>query len=294
MKVGPECPACLVGRGLLEVQKATGNRGKQLQTMLKIIKLMEEKLGENSVPAEIGTLRDRVIRFETKNLDPYRFVKAESNKLALKLLPKLRRKIRNSRDAYRRFKLACIYSTVGNKIEFDIPDYKFSLNAVGEALLETNFGIDHSKDVYMLLKKIRNVLFLTDNAGEIVFDKLLIEQLKNIGAKVTVAVKDGPVLNDATLEDVYQVRMMEIADEVLSIGSDTVGLMIKYASKKFLSRLSEAELLIAKGMGHYETLTEEGLKIPILHLLVAKCYPVARSIGVKRDEAVILLAKSMK
>ena len=294
MKVGPECPACLVGRGLLEVQKATGNRGKQLQTMLKIIKLMEKKLGEKSVPAEIGTLRDRIIRLETKNPDPYRFIKAESNKLALKLLPKLRRKIRNRRDSYRRFKIACMYSTVGNKIEFDIPDYKFSLNAVGEALLETNFGIDHSKDVYMLLRKIRNVLFLTDNAGEIVFDKLLIEQLKNIGAKVTVAVKDGPVLNDATLEDVYQVRMTEIADEVLSIGSDTVGLMIKYASKKFLSRLSEAELLVAKGMGHYETLTEEGLKIPTLHLLVAKCNPVARSIGVKKGEAVILLAKPMK
>jgi len=135
--------------------------------------------------------------------------------------------------------------------------------------------VDDVDRAYELAKKARGVLFLADNAGETVFDTLLVEQLKNMGLKVTYVVKGGPVINDATLEDVAPSGMDKIADNILTTGTDAVGLLPKEVSPEFLKVYEAAELVFAKGMGYAETLTELKLTKPHLLLFRTKCNPVA-------------------
>ena len=130
---------------------------------------------------------------------------------------------------------------------------------------------------------------MADNAGEIVFDTLLVEQLKNMGVKVTYVVKGAPVINDATLDDVVISGMDNLADEVFTTGTDAVGLQKKEVSSEFLKLYDAAELVFAKGMGYAETLTEYKLTKPHLLLFRTKCVPVANYFCVPRDKNIAKL-----
>ena len=126
---------------------------------------------------------------------------------------------------------------------------------------------------------------MADNAGEIVFDTLLVEQLKNMGLKVIYVVKGAPVINDATLDDVEVSCMDKFADDILTTGTDAVGLQKKEVSADFLKVYEAAELVFAKGMGYAETLTEYKLTKPHLLLFRTKCVPVANYfLGSKRQK----------
>ena len=149
--------------------------------------------------------------------------------------------------------------------------------------------------MYNLTKKARNVIFLTDNSGEIVFDTLLIKELKNLGCNVTVAVKEGPVLNDATLVDAQFVGMDKIANLLITTGADSVGLQLQDCSKEFLKIYYNTDFVIAKGMGYAETLTEMELKVQHGLLLRTKCEPIARYFNVERNKNVsIILPRDKK
>jgi uncharacterized protein with ATP-grasp and redox domains len=140
-----------------------------------------------------------------------------------------------------------------------------------------------------LAKKAQSVLYLADNAGEIVFDTLLVEQLKNMGLKVTYVVKGGAVINDATVADVPVSGMDKLADEVITTGTDAVGLLVKEVSPEFMKVYNAAELVFAKGMGYAETLTEYKLTKPHFLLLRTKCVPVANYFCVPRDRNIAKL-----
>jgi len=142
---------------------------------------------------------------------------------------------------------------------------------------------------YELAKKAKSILFLADNAGEIVFDTLLVEQMKNMGLTVTYVVKGGPVLNDATLDDVEPAGMDRIADKIVTTGTDAVGLLPKEVSEEFLKVYEDAELVFAKGMGYAETLTELKLTKPHLLLFRTKCNPVANYFCATRDKNIAKL-----
>ena len=116
---------------------------------------------------------------------------------------------------------------------------------------------------------------MADNAGEIVFDTILVEQLKNMGLMVTYAVKGAPVINDATLNDIEISGMDKIADKIITTGTDAVGLLVKEVSPEFLKIYKEAEIVFAKGMGYAETLTEYKLTKPHFLMFRSKCQPVA-------------------
>ena len=154
------------------------------------------------------------------------------------------------------------------------------------------FVIDHTSDAFRLVRDGGGeILYLADNAGEIVFDILLVRLLRELGNRVTLAVKSIPVLNDATLEDVDASGIGKYVDRVETVG-DTVGFIWSEAPPHLRELFKDASLVVAKGMGNYEALTElkgRNLNRKILFLLKAKCNPVARSIGVKRGNLVALL-----
>ena len=291
MKVEAECAACIVSRGAAEAKEATTNPALRFRAMSDLMRLLTKEFRPTAVPAELGTKRDRVIRRVTGNNDPYKRSKRISNEKALKLLSYARKLVEEGYAQEDRFKRACLCAIVGNLIEFDIPGHKALFSSLKKNFREASkdLAIDDINNAYELTKKARTVLYLTDNAGEIVFDTLLVEQLKNMGLAVTVAVKGVPVINDATLEDAEASGMSKVADRVITTGTDSVGLALKEVSAEFISAYDSVDIVFAKGMGYAETLTECKLKKPHFLLFRAKCTPVADFFGVAREKNVAKL-----
>jgi len=255
---------------------------------------MTKEFNPNAVAAILGTMRDRIIKQISGNLDIYARKKRVSNQVALDLLPSLENMVKKETFQEKRFRKALLVAIVGNIIEFDIPGHEVNFDELKQLIAnaEKDLAVDDVFEIYNEAKKANKILFLTDNAGEIAFDKLLIGELKGLGAKVIVVVKGGPILNDATLEDASAVSIYEVADAVITTGADAVGLPLpEERSEEFAKAYEEADFVIAKGMGYAETLTEVELKQPHALLLRTKCNPVARHFGVRRDKNV---AKFMK
>ena len=291
MKVEAECAACILSRAAAEAKEATTNPALRFRAMSELLRLMNREFRPTSVPADLGTKRDRLIKRISGNDDPYKRNKRISNEKALKLLPYAKKIVEEGYAQQDRFKRACLCAIVGNIMEFDIPGHKFTFGSLRKSFREAakDLVVDDVGSIYELAKKARTVLFLTDNAGEIVFDTLLVEQLKNMGLTVIVAVKGGAIINDATLEDAEVSGMSKIADKIIATGTDAVGFALKEVSPEFLEVYNSVDLVFAKGMGYAETLTEYKLKKPHALLFRTKCNPVANYFGVPKEKNVAKL-----
>ncbi|MEM2104093.1 MAG: ARMT1-like domain-containing protein [Candidatus Bathyarchaeia archaeon] len=291
MKVEAECAACIISRGAAEIKEATANPALRFRAMMELLHLVSREFKPSTVPAELGTKRDRLIKRVTGCGDPYKRSKKLCNENALKLLPYVRKIVEEGYTQQDRIKRACLCAMVGNVMEFDIPGHKFSFTGLKKSLKTAgkDLVVDDIGKIYEAAKNSSQILYLADNAGEIVFDTLLVEQLKNMGLTVAVAVKGGPILNDATLEDAEISGMSKIADKVVTTGTDAVGLAPKESSPEFLKIYSSVDMVFAKGMGYAETLTEYKLEKPHALLFRTKCEPVANFFQVPRDKNVAKL-----
>jgi hypothetical protein len=290
MKVEPECAACLLERGYKEIAKATSDPALRFKATQEILRIISSRFGPSAVPAYLGTLRDRTIKRLTKT-DPYRNERHISNQMSMKLLPKYEHIVETRKTGYERFKMACTISTASNVIEFDVLGHNFALDALEDIISTARLTMDHTRKIYNLVKRAESILFLPDNAGEIAFDTLLVKEIQSLGPRVTIAVKDSPILNDATLNDAKEVGMDKVADELMTIGTNSIGLLLDETSPQFRKKLAKSDHLIAKGMAYYETLTEMKFNKPVACLFKAKCFPVAHSVGVAKDSNVALLLR---
>ncbi len=291
MKVEPECASCILSRASAEAKEATTNPALRFRCMNEVLRVLYKEFKPTACPADLGTARDRAIKRISGNDDPYKRNKRISNEKALKLLPYARKLIEQGYNQEDRFKKACLCAIVGNIMEFDIPGHRFNFSSLKKSFREAakDLAVDHTNTIYSLAKKAHTSLYLADNAGEIVFDTLLVEQLKNMGLSVTVAVKSAPIINDATLEDAEISGMNKIADKIITTGTDAVGFMPKEASKEFLDVYNSVDIIFAKGMGYAETLTEHKLSKPHVMLLRTKCNPVANYFAAPREKNIAKL-----
>jgi uncharacterized protein with ATP-grasp and redox domains len=291
LKVEPECESCLLARAAVATYQATTNPALRFRCLAEVTKLLNREFKPSSVAADLGTKRDRIIKQLTSNTDPYQRNKKTANEKALKMLPNAKKFVEEGYTQEERFKKACLCAIVGNVMEFDIPGHKFTLDNLSGCFRQAakDLVIDDIGKAYALTKKADCILYLADNAGEIVFDTLLVEQLKNMGLKVTYVVKGAPVINDATVDDVLVSGMDNFADEILTTGTDAVGLQKSEVSEEFLKVYNAAELVFAKGMGYAETLTEYKLSKPHLLMFRTKCVPVANYFLVPRNKNVAKL-----
>ncbi len=282
MNVELRCISCILNRGYLQIQEATNDKSLQFKTLSAILSFLAEEFKPTANPAYLGTKRDRLIREITGDPDPYKQKKQLSNQKALEVLPVAQSIVSKETSPELRFRKACLSAIVGNIMEFDLPDNPFQFADLEKLIqqAESDLAIDEIPQIFNKAKNAKSVLYLTDNAGEIALDTLLVQELKNLGAHVTVAIKAGPILNDATLEDAKIVGMDKVADVVMSTGSDSVGLFPEECSEDFLKLYRSVDFVVAKGMGHAETLTE--LELPVLHalLLRSKCCTVANHFNV--------------
>jgi uncharacterized protein with ATP-grasp and redox domains len=289
LKVGSRCGYCLLHRGYKMINMSTEDEETRLKAMEGLLRLMGDQFGPDAVPSVIGAERGRVIARVTGCEDPYQEMKKEANRHAMELLPGLREHMAEQPEA-ERLRAACLISCLGNVVDYDVPGNDSDIDAA-MGLLEEGFYIDDIDELKKHIETGTRLLFFTDNAGEIAFDTLVVEELRKLGAHVTVAVKGGPSLNDALMRDAEEVGMTEAADEVITTGTDAIGVRLDESPEWFLERFYDADVIIAKGMANWETLTENPAPCPLMYLFRTKCEPVARAVGAPERQNVALLVE---
>jgi hypothetical protein len=235
------------------------------------------EIDSSSTPPEIGDRVHRIVRRETSAGDPYRLVKEVSTQRALALYPQLKALVEEADDP---LEVAARLSIAGNIIDFG-PERDYDLWKTVERVLDQPFALDDRAAFRETLANSNQVLYLADNAGETVFDRLLIEVLN---VPVIYAVKGGPILNDATREDALSAGLGQVA-EIVETGVDAPGTILSRCSEEFRQIYDEAEMVIAKGQANYETLSEQGSKVFLL--LQTKCPVIARDVGVAIESIVL-------
>ncbi len=271
MKTYLDCYPCFL-RQALDATCMAGADEDVKQTVLGHVLDLLKRLsseGEATTPPMIGERVHRIVRQETGDADPYRAVKARSTRQALALYPKLKGIVADAEDP---LDAAIRLSIAGNIIDFG-PNQAYDLWSAVERVLAQSFAIDDSAAFRQRLTQVDHVLYLGDNAGETVFDRVLIETLD---VSVIYAVKGGPILNDATREDALAVGLEQTA-AIVDTGVDAPGVILDRCSEHFRQLYDAAALIIAKGQANYETLSAEGDKV--FFLLQTKCPVIARDVG---------------
>jgi len=281
MKAYLECYPCFFVQALKTSRIITSDE-KKIWQILKEVSRSLPKMSMDVTPSEIGREVYRIISDMTGIKDPYQKIKREYIRQALSLYPELRKLIDSSAD---RLMTAIRLSIAGNIIDFGA-NSDFDLNQDIDTILDQEMAVNHYPEFCQVLDKTRQILYLADNAGETVFDRLLIEELSK---PVIYAVREQPIINDATREDALLSGIGEVA-EVLSSGCDAPGNIMKFCSEEFMNVYRSVDLIISKGQGNYEGLSEE--ERPIFFLLKAKCGVIARDIGI--DEGGIVLMRTKK
>ncbi len=212
--------------------------------------------------------------------DPYKEKKEESNSMALSLYPQLKKMVEEADDPL--FEAVRI-AIIGNIIDFGACQ-EFKLEDIS-SFHEIPIGINHYPQLKEEIERAKTVLYIGDNAGEVVFDRILLEKLKEMGKRLYFAVRSAPIINDVTKKEAIEAGIDKVA-EIIESGSDAPGIVIEKATERFKHLFRDAHVVISKGQGNYETL--EDIPRRVYFLLRVKCPVVARKIGTEMGNIVIL------
>ena len=267
-----DCIPCFVRQVLDSMRMITDDEQLHEKVLREALKMASEMDLGQSPPAMAQKIH-RFIREITGVDDPYLEVKSRFNTLALRMYPKLKQQIEASIDP---IETAVRLAIAGNIIDFGV-DSSVDPTHVEETIAASLTGALAAESLELfkeLVSQAQDILYLGDNAGEIVFDRLLIEQLPF--EKITFVVKGGPILNDGVMEDAKTVGLTDIVD-VIDNGSDAPGTILDGCSETFRNRFDRSDLIIAKGQGNYETLSD--IDKNIFFLVKPKCNVLARHLG---------------
>jgi len=245
---------------------------QQEEVLLKQILRLIADADWDVMPVSIAQRVQRLVRDHTGQGDPYRILKDKMNRIALDLLPQLTEKVKNHHfpsEAVTRLAIAGNLLDAGAKVRLAPEELVERLKAIWDKPL-----IGSVEELFKGADAASRILYLADNAGEIVFDRLLIEALPY--KKITVAVRGMPVINDATMEDAKTAGIDKLV-QVVANGSDAPGTLVDECSDEFREAFEQADLIIAKGQGNYETMSEN--QKSVFFLLSVKCPLIALNIG---------------
>jgi len=271
MKTFLDCIPCLIRQSLASVRLVTPDERVHEQVLREVLQAAS-RMDLCQPPAAMSQVVHRRIRELCQNGDPYRLSKVRFNRLALDLLPAFRHRLEEAPDPWdAAVRLAIAGNVMDLAVKGGLSESQIQ-DSIDQSLNESLEG--NTAEFAASVREARRILYLTDNAGEIVFDRLLIEQMPR--EKVTVAVRGSPVINDATLKDAEQAGLTRLV-QVIDNGSDAPGTLVRDCSEAFQRHFADADLIIAKGQGNYETLRESCK--PVYFLLRVKCPVIARDIG---------------
>jgi damage-control phosphatase, subfamily I len=286
MKTSLDCIPCLFRQGLEAARMFSPDPAVHEKILRDLLGWCRDMDMNNPAPV-MGRRIYRRLKELTGVEDPYRLAKARQNRLALRLLPELGRAVKEAADP---LALAARLAIAGNIIDMGAAG-DTSLAGVRKAVLQAmTEPLDGDfPDFARAVKQAGSILYLADNAGEIVFDRLLIEQLGP--GRVTVAVRGAPVLNDALLSDARAAGLHKIV-RVIENGSDVAGTVLAEVSPAFKKAFMTADLVLAKGQGNFETLSETPR--PVYFLFKAKCPVIAARAGVPLGAQVLARSGAVK
>ena len=230
-------------------------------------------------PPVLGQRMHRLIRELLQNTDPYHEIKEKYNNMMLELYPRFEGLINRSEDP---FDTSMRLAIAGNVIDFG-SQYQLDVMDTINRILDARLAIDDSSHLRDDLKQATSLLYIGDNCGEIVLDKLFLSFI-NV-PEMYFAVRDRPIINDVTFEDANLVGIDRVA-KVISTGDDAPGVVWNSASEEFKDIFMNADVIISKGQGNLEGLMD----IPcdnIYFLLVTKCELIAEQIGTKKGEFIV-------
>jgi uncharacterized protein with ATP-grasp and redox domains len=293
MKLAPNCYECL--RRLIHqaAELATDNVSLKQRAINEAMKILDDEFSYRQLSIVIATRIHRVVREVTHNPDPYRAMKEREMTLAKELYSELslqteaasQRWDMKQSNLYNDELQGCLQlAAAANAI-----DFFRELGSIKEDIREpVSFALDNSEQFEAKLKNAGKVLYLADNAGELYFDLPLVKWMKQF-AQVIYVVKPSPVQNDLTLKDVRKSGLEGELGKVISTGIASPGIVFPLASARFKREFESADLIFAKGMGHYEALSELSPAGRFFYCLKAKCQPVADSLGVPINSYVAML-----
>jgi len=285
MRIFLDCIPCFVRQALDSARLVTDDEQIHEKVVREVLRLAAD-LDMSQSPPVIGQRIHRLIRKLICNNDPYHELKERFNRLALRICAELEERVRTSEDP---LETAVRLAIAGNIIDLGVKTSikESDVEKIIRDCLTADFDSRQVEEFRNAVSRAEKILYLVDNAGEIVFDRLLIEQLAC--EKVTVVVKGNPVINDATIEDAEVAGLTRIV-EVIDNGSDAPGTILESCSQAFRNRFAESDLVIAKGQGNYETLSDADKNI--FFILKAKCPVIARDLGCEVGEMILRKSES--
>jgi len=269
MKLAPGCYKCLQRLICQATNLATENASLKQRAIKEATKLLDDEFSYSQVSIVIATKINKLVREITHNSDPYREIKERELEIARQSYPELKSRYRGNLGGY--LKLAAAANVI---------DFFREPSSIKKDIRKTvNFALDDSEQLEARLREANKVLYLADNAGELYFDLPLVKYMRRF-ADVIYVVKPSPVQDDLTLEDVKRSGLQGEFGKVMSTGIASPGVVFSLASLQFRQEFESADLIFAKGMGHYEALSEFPSEGKFFYCLMAKCQPVADSLGV--------------
>jgi uncharacterized protein with ATP-grasp and redox domains len=293
MKLAPGCYECLRRLIYQAAELATGDASLKQSAIKEAMKILDDEFSCSRLSIVIATKIHKVVREVTHNPDPYRAMKEREMTLARELYPELslraeasiRKRGRKRSNLYKDDLRGCLkLAAAANAIDF----FREPGPIKEDIRKPVSFAVDDSEQFEAKLKDAGEVLYLADNAGELYFDLPLVKLMKQF-AQVIYVVKPSPVQDDLTLEDVRKSGLEGAFGKVISTGIASPGIVFPLASAQFKREFESAGLIFAKGMGHYEALSELPPEGKFFYCLMAKCQPVANSLGVPINSYVAML-----
>jgi uncharacterized protein with ATP-grasp and redox domains len=273
VEISLDCFPCFL-RQTLEASRISGADEKMQKEVLNSVMAMLTDISEETTPPQIGWLVHETIRKATGNLDPYREIKRNHNEAVLKIETDLTDLINDSSaPLVNALKLA----GTGNLIDMGPERSWTDVAEIFDGFMTKNSDYFDYQGFESFLRRSKTLLYLGDNAGEIVLDKILIKMLIQMtDLDITFAVRGGPIINDATMEDA---EFTGITDMVRTIdtGAAFPGVVLEESSEEFLHSYHTADMILSKGQGNYESLSDE--RGNIFFLFKAKCPIVADKVG---------------
>jgi uncharacterized protein with ATP-grasp and redox domains len=278
MKATEECYYCLMRLLRQAAELATEEPELRTKVIAEGLVLLDREFSTGKTSIATATPLHRLVRALTGNPDPYHRIKEAE----LGMAAEVQRSLEHNPEGDLRSCL--VFAVRGNSIDF-FKDLKEIVEEMGEPV---EFVVDDIAKLEGELEGAKSILYLADNAGEVHFDLPLVNRLGGY-APVTYVVKESPVQDDITLADVERLGMVKELPRVITTGTDTPGVDMDMASSEFKAEFEAADLVLAKGMGYWETLSELPAQGKVFHLLKAKCQPVANSLHVALNSYVAFL-----
>jgi damage-control phosphatase, subfamily I len=273
MKATLDCLECVAKQALRAARIASDDESTQHRILNETLAKIPD-MDLNDSPAALSMNAYQLAAQLSGKDDPYAELKASQNALALSLEDRMRERIQSSDEP---LVTALHLAAAGNVIDLGILEsHEIDIETVIEEVLHERFSVDHTDTLVAALEECNDLLYLLDNAGEIVFDKLLIEELKKL-TTVTAVVKGAPMLNDVVREDADLVGLSDLC-EIIDNGGAFIGSPLEQVPQSFLDRMAAADVIIGKGQGNYETIDEYDGNVFLI--LRAKCEIIAKHMGV--------------